>query len=99
MKTVTFKKLIKILVEECTENTDEVKTAGMALFERGNKCKSLCTIYVVLIAIVFRISIEICTYFSYYQYMNHDKKLLLNKIMSIKHQIININGKYRRNKH
>ena len=63
------KKLADKLVEGCTENIDEVKIAGMALFERRNDCKSSCTIYVVLIAIVF------------------------------KHQIININGKYQRNKH
>ena len=30
----------KKLVEECTENIDEVKIAGIALFERGSKCKS-----------------------------------------------------------
>ena len=70
-------------VGECTENIDEVKIAGMALFERRSDCKSLCTIYVVLIAIVFTISIGIGTYFIYYKYMNHDKKLLLNTIMSI----------------
>ena len=42
------KKLVDKLVEECTENIDEVKIAGMALFERRNDCKSSCTIYVVL---------------------------------------------------
>ena len=68
------KKLVNKLVEECTENIDEVKIAGMALFERGSKCKSSCTIYVVLIAIVFIISIGIGTYFIYYKYMNHYKK-------------------------
>ena len=51
------KKLVYKLVEECTENVDEVKIAGMTLFERGNECKSSCTIYVVLIAVVFTISI------------------------------------------
>ena len=68
------KKLVDKLVDECTENTDEVKIAGMSLFERGNDCKSSCTIYVVLIAIVFSISIGIGTYFIYYKYINHDKK-------------------------
>ena len=66
--------LVDKLVEECTENIDEVKIAGMTLFERRNECKSSCTIYVVLIAIVFTISIGIGTYFIYYKYMNHDKK-------------------------
>ena len=36
------------------------------------ECKSSCTIYVALIAIVFTISIGIGTYFIYYKYMNHD---------------------------
>ena len=80
--------------------TITVNIAGMALFERGNECKSLCTIYVVLLAIIFTICIGIGIYFNYYKCMNHDKKkLLLNIIMSIKHQIINTNGKYRGNKH
>ena len=43
------KKLVNKLVEECTENIDEVKVARMALFDRGNECKSSCTIYVVLL--------------------------------------------------
>ena len=62
------------LGEECTENIDEVKIAGMALFERRTKCKSSCTIYVVLIAILFAISIGVGTYFIYYKNMNHGKK-------------------------
>ena len=33
------------LVEECTENIDEVKIPGTTLFERRNECKSSCTIY------------------------------------------------------
>ena len=34
------KKLVDKLVEECIENIDEVKIAGMALFEHRNDCKS-----------------------------------------------------------
>ena len=92
MKTVSAEKNYLInQFEECTENIDEVKSAGAALFERRNKCKSLCTIYIVLIAIVFTIGIGDGTQFIYYKYMNHDKKkLLLNTIMYIKHPIINI---------
>ena len=93
-------KLVDKLFEECTENIDEVKFAGMALFEHRNECKSSCTIYIVLITIVFTIIIGTGTYFIYYKYMNHDKKkLFLNAVMSMKHQIIDINGKYQRNKH
>ena len=67
-------KLVDTFVEECTENIDKVKIAGTALFECENECKSSCTIYVVLIAIVFTISIRIGSYFIYYKYMNHNKK-------------------------
>ena len=42
--------------------------------EEENKCKSSCTIYVVLSVIVFRICIGIGTYFIYYKDNNHDKK-------------------------
>ena len=70
------KKLIDKLIEECNENIDELKIAGMALFKRRNECKSSCTIYVVIIAIVFAICIGIGTYFIYYKHMNHDKKTI-----------------------
>ena len=66
------KNLVDKLVEECTENVGEVNTARMAVFEQGNECKSSCTIYVILIAIVFTINTGIGTYFIYYKYMNHD---------------------------
>ena len=69
-----MKKLNNKLVEECTENIVEVKIVRMVLFERENYCKSSCTIYIVLIVIVFTISIGISTYFIYYKYMNHYKK-------------------------
>ena len=52
------KKLLHKLVEECSENVDEVKIIGMALFEHGNEC-------VVLVVIVLTISIGISAYFVY----------------------------------
>ena len=66
-------KLVDKLFEECTENTDEVKITGTALFECRNDCKSLCTIYVVIVAIEFTNSTGIGTYFIYYKYMKRDK--------------------------
>ena len=62
-----------------------------------NVCIYSCTIYVVLIAIIFTINIGVDTYFVYYKCMNSNKKMLLDMIMSIMQQIININGKYQRN--
>ena len=69
-----MKKLVDKLIEECTENIDEIKIAEIALFERGNDCKSSCTTHFVLIVIVFIICTGNGTYFIYYKYMKHDKK-------------------------
>ena len=68
------RKRLDKLVEECTDNVEEAKITGITLFEHKNKCKSSCTIYVVLIAIVFTICIGIGTYFVCYKYTNHSKK-------------------------
>ena len=65
------KKLVDKLVEECTENIDEVKIAGEN--EHKNKCSS-CTLYIVLFSITFTISIGIATYFVYYKYMSRNKE-------------------------
>ena len=51
------KKLVDKLIEECTENIDKVKFAGMALFEHGNKCVCSYAIFVVLTVTVLAISI------------------------------------------
>ena len=68
------KKLFDKLVEECTENIDEVKIAGIALFERENEFVWSYTICVVLAVIALTISIGICTYFVNYKCTNHTKK-------------------------
>ena len=52
-------KLVDKLVEECTENIDEIKIAGMALFELENECLCSYTICLVLAVIALRISIEL----------------------------------------
>ena len=64
------KKLVNKLFEECTENIDEVKIAGVALFEHENEYVCSYTICVVLAVIAFTISIGIGAYFVY-KYMNH----------------------------
>ena len=52
------------LVEECTENVEEVKLAKITLAENQNKHKcSSCTLYIVLFSIIFTINVEIATYF------------------------------------
>ena len=56
-----------------SENVDEVKIAGMALFEHGNECVCSYTICVVLAVIALTMSIGIDAYFAY-KYMNHKKK-------------------------
>ena len=84
------KKLVDKLVEECTEDIDEVKIVKMTLSEHENKfenkCKSSCTIYLVLFSIIFPMNIGIGTLFVYYKYINHDKKQLSKKILPCKQQ-------------
>ena len=61
------------LVAECTENIPEVKTAECSSVENIHKCSS-CTLYIVLVSIIFTINIGIGTYFVYYKYMNRNKE-------------------------
>ena len=69
------KKSIDKLVEECTENVEEVKLAKIALAENENKHKcSSCELYIVLFSIIFTINIGVSNYFVYYKYMNCDKE-------------------------
>ena len=53
------------LVEECTENIDEAKLTGIALFEHGNECVCSHTICIVLGVILLTVSIGIGAYFPY----------------------------------
>ena len=62
--------MVDKLVDECTENIDEVKTAEVTLTENMRKCSS-CILYIVLF---FTTNVGISTYFVYYKYMNRKKK-------------------------
>ena len=70
------KKLFHKLVEECMENVDEAKITDIT----ETKCKSSCTIYVVIIAIVFKVCIGIGTYFvySHWYLKNDDTRVMLD---------------------
>ena len=70
------KKLIDPLVEECTKNTEETKLVNITVEnENKGKCNSY-EIYKVLFwtfFIFFLISIGICIYFVYHNYVNRNK--------------------------
>ena len=69
------KKLVDKLVEECSENAQEIKLAKITSTENENKHKcSSYTLYIVLFLIIFLINVGIGTYFAYYKYMNRDKE-------------------------
>ena len=59
-----MKIVIALLIDECTENVEEVKIAKIILAENENnhKCNS-CTAYIVLMIVVFTICTGISTYF------------------------------------
>ena len=68
------KKLVDKLIEECTENVEEVKIAKITLAEEENKHKySSCTLYIVLFSVIFTVNVGICNYFlSFHWYLWKD---------------------------
>ena len=70
------KKLVDNLIEECTENIDEVEITEITQYENKS---SFCTLYIVLFWIFFKfsvINIGIGIYFIYYKYTSLNKKNL-----------------------
>ena len=74
------KKLVDKLVDECTETVEEVNLAKITLAENesGNKYRS-CTVFMVLMIVVFTIFTGITTYFVYYNW-----SLIKDNVSSIK---------------
>ena len=67
------KKLVDLLLEECTENIDETILVNITV-KNENNCR--CTSYVVykvLLFILFIISCGIIIYFFYHNYVNRIK--------------------------
>ena len=63
------KKLADKLVDECAETVEVVKLTKIILAENENKHKcTSCTVYVVLMIVVFTICAGIITYFVYYNW-------------------------------
>ena len=65
--------MVDKLTEECTENIDEARLAGIALFEHENACVCSYTICIVLGVIVLTVSIGTGAYFAY-KYINRNKE-------------------------
>ena len=98
------KKLVDELVENCTDNIDEVKMAKITLAEYENKyeneCKYSCTLCIVLFSVIFTINIGIGTLLFTTNTWIMIKKQLLKKVLFFKqHFTEHINGKYQTNKH
>ena len=68
------KTFVDKLVEECSENIDDVKLEKIILAENKNLCKCSRTVYAVFFSIFSTNNIGIGTYFAYYKYMNPCKK-------------------------
>ena len=67
------KRLVDKLTEECTENIDETKLTGVALFEHVNECVCSYTVCIVLAVIALTVSIGVGAYFTY-KYINRNKE-------------------------
>ena len=59
------KRLLDKLVEECTENIDEVKISEITLAGHDNMCVCSHTVCVILAVIALAINIGIGAYFAY----------------------------------
>ena len=59
------KRLVDKLVQECGENVDEAKLAGVTLFEHENESVCFYTVFIVLAVIALTVSIGIGAYFTY----------------------------------
>ena len=66
------KRLVDELVEECNENIDEAKWAGVTLFEHENECVCFYIIFMVLAVIALTVSTGIGAYFTY-KYITRNK--------------------------
>ena len=63
------KKFFDKLVEQCTENIDEVKIAEITVSENIYKCSSY-TLHIVLLLTSLQSTLELLIVFFYYRYMN-----------------------------
>ena len=91
IKIVSAGKIADQLVEECTENIEEVK-----IVESKNKCSS-CMLYIVLFSVLITINVGIATHFVYYKYMNRNKKNIPGYDYVYHPKNVNINGRIQRN--
>ena len=74
------KKIVDKLIDECIETTEEVKLAKITFAENENENKySSCTVYIVLMIVVFTIFTGITIYFVYYNW-----SLIKNNVSCIK---------------
>ena len=67
------KKLVDKLVEECSENIDEIKLTEKALFEHRNECVCSYTVFIVLAVIALTVSFGIGAYYTY-RYISRNKE-------------------------
>ena len=67
MKTASAgkKSVQRSSTEECTEDVEEAKIAGVTLTKNIHKCSS-CTLYIVLLSIIFTINVGISSCFIYF---------------------------------
>ena len=90
-------KLVDKLVEECAENIEEAKIAEINLFEHKSVCRSSCRCTLPYFQQSLQSTLELLLILFTTNTWIVIKKTFLDMIISIKQQIININGIYQRN--
>ena len=81
------KKLVDKLIEECTENVEEVKIAKITLAEDQNKhkCTSF-TLCIVLFSVIFTVAVGTGGYFLYFHWYLKKMLFVLSLIPELKQQ-------------
>ena len=99
MKIVSAEKKVDKLVEKYTEIVEEKKVAKITLAENENKYKcSSCTLYIVLMIVVFSVCAGIGTYFVYNNWFWLKYFCALNLILVLRQQFSKlINGRSQKN--
>ena len=78
------KKLIDLLIEECTENDDKTKLVNMTVENENSSCK----VYIIFMTIAFTIVTGITLYFVYYNWFLIKNNVFCTKSNTHKETII-----------
>ena len=82
------KKLIDLLIEECTANNDETKLVNITLAKNENSYCNSCKVYIVFMTVVFTVFTGVTIYFVYYKWSLIKNNISCTKFSTHKETLI-----------